>query len=159
MILKKIDDIEIRPMVLNDLNDVKIIRDQCLSFIHDDKSYSLEETIIWFLKTLPHYLSIIHEDKIIGYFRLSNITPKTCYVGMDLHHNHRGKGIALKTYNIIINELNKYGIDTFYLNVLSNNTHAIRLYEYIGFNTVSDKEYITRKNGDIVSNLLMIKQI
>jgi ribosomal protein S18 acetylase RimI-like enzyme len=78
---------------------------------------------------------------------------------MDLHPEYRGKGIALKTYNIVIDELSKYGIDTFYLNVLSNNTHAIRLYEYIGFNVVSNEGSIIRNDKDIVSNLLMIKKI
>jgi ribosomal protein S18 acetylase RimI-like enzyme len=159
MVFKKIDNIDIRPLVLSDLNDVKIIRDQCLVFIHDNKSYSLEETIMWFLKTLPHYLSVTYENKVIGYFRLSNITSKTCYVGMDLHPEYRGKGIALKTYNIVIDELTKYGIDTFYLNVLSSNTHAIRLYEYIGFNVVSNEGSIIRNDKDIILNLLMIKKI
>jgi len=159
MILKKIDNIEIRPMVLSDLNDVKIIRDQCLTFIHDDNSYSLNETIKWFLNNLPHYLSVIYNNKLVGYFRLSKITSKSCYVGMDLHSNYRGKGIALKTYNIVINDLINYGINTFYLNVLNNNTHAIRLYEYIGFKIITDEGIIIRKNGDTVSNLLMIKTI
>jgi ribosomal protein S18 acetylase RimI-like enzyme len=159
MILRKLDNIEIRPMVLSDLDDIKIIRDQCLTFIHDDKSYSLDETIKWFLNNLPHYLSIIYDDKLVGYFRLSKITPNTCYVGMDLHSDYRGKGIALKTYNVVINDLTKYSINTFYLNVLSNNTHAIRLYEYIGFKTITDEGIIIRKNGDTVSNLLMIKTI
>lgn len=159
MILVKVEDIEVRPMVLSDLDDIKIIRDQCLDFIHDDKSYNLDETINWFLKTLPHYLSVIYNNKLIGYFRLNNITPNTCYIGMDLHSNYRGKGIALKTYSAVINELNKYGFNNFYLNVLSSNTHAIRLYEYIGFKIIADEGIIIRRNGDTVSNLLMIKTI
>lgn len=159
MILLKVDDIDIRPMVLSDLDDVKTIRDQCLSFIHDDKSYSLEETIDWFLKTLPQYLSVVYDNNVVGYFRLSKILFNTCYVGMDLHPNYRGKGIALKTYNAVINELVKYKFDTFYLNVLSSNTHAIRLYEYIGFNVINDEGSIIRRNGDVVSNLLMIKKM
>lgn len=159
MILLKVDDIDIRPMVLSDLDDVKTIRDQCLSFIHDDKSYSLEETIDWFLKTLPQYLSVVYDNNVVGYFRLSKVLLNTCYVGMDLHPNYRGKGIALKTYNTVINELVKYKFDTFYLNVLSSNTHAIRLYEYIGFNVINDEGSIIRRNGDVVSNLLMIKKM
>lgn len=157
MIIKNVDNIEIRPMVLNDLNDVKIIRDQCLEFIHDNKSYSLDETINWYLSTLPHYLSILFNTKLVGYFRLSNITSSSCYVGMDLHHDYRGNGIALKTYNTVINELSKYGINTFYLNVLSNNTHAIRLYEYIGFKILLNEGTIIRNNKSTISNLLMCK--
>lgn len=159
MVILKIDDIVIRPLVLNDLNEVKVIRDQCLSFIHDDKSYSLDETIDWFLKTLPHYLSVVYNNNVVGYFRLSKILSNTCYVGMDLHPNYRGKGIALKIYNAIISELTKYGFNTFYLNVLSSNTHAIRLYEYIGFKIISNEGDINRQNGDVVSNLLMVKKI
>jgi ribosomal protein S18 acetylase RimI-like enzyme len=157
MILKKLDNIEIRPLVLSDLNDVKIIRDQCLDFIHDNKSYSLDETINWYLNTLPHYLSVLYDTKLVGYFRLTNITSNSCYVGMDLHLDYRGKGIALKTYNIVLEELSKYGIDTFYLKVLSNNTHAIRLYEYIGFKIISNEGNIVRYNENNILNLLMSK--
>lgn len=146
-------------MVLSDLSDVKVVRDQCLDFIHDNKSYSLEETVEWYLTTLPHYLSILYGTELIGYFRLTNITSNSCYVGMDLHINYRGKGIALETYNAVIEELAKYGIDTFHLNVLSNNTHAIRLYEYIGFKTIAEEGTVMRHNNSTVLNLLMTKTI
>jgi RimJ/RimL family protein N-acetyltransferase len=159
MIFKKLDNIIIRPMVLSDLSDVKVVRDQCLDFIHDSKSYSLDETVRWYLNTLPHYLSVLCDTELIGYFRLTNITSNSCYVGMDLHQDHRGKGIALETYNTVIEELTKYGIDTFHLNVLSSNTHAIRLYEYIGFNIISEEGTIKRHNNDTVINLLMTKTI
>lgn len=146
-------------MVLSDLKDVKVVRDQCLDFIHDNRSYSLGETVRWYLSTLPHYLSVLYGTELIGYFRLTDITSNSCYVGMDLHLDHRGKGIALSTYNTVIEELTKYGIDTFHLNVLSSNTHAIRLYEYIGFKVISEEGIVIRHNNDTVVNLLMTKTI
>ena len=159
MVFKNLDNIVIRPMVLSDLSSVKVVRDQCLDFIHDSKSYSLDETVKWYLGTLPHYLSILQDTELIGYFRLTDITSNSCYVGMDLHLNYRGRGIALRTYNTVIEELSKYGINTYHLNVLSSNIHAIRLYEYIGFKIISEEGTIVRHNKNTVLNLLMTKTI
>jgi ribosomal protein S18 acetylase RimI-like enzyme len=124
----------IRPMILADLLEVKIVRDQCLSFIHDKVSYDLSATIKWLKTTESKYLSVIDESNtVIGYFRLTNISNDHCFVGMDLHQEYRGKGIALNTYNTVMTELKKYGICNFSLYVLSSNEHAIRLYNHIGF--------------------------
>lgn len=127
----------IRPMILADLSEVKIIRDQCLPFIHDKVSYDLLATMEWLKTTESKYLSVIDESHtVIGYFRLTDISKDHCFVGMDLHQDHRGKGIALNTYNAVMTELKKYGICNFSLNVLSNNKHAIRLYNHIGFKEI-----------------------
>jgi ribosomal protein S18 acetylase RimI-like enzyme len=154
MIFKKLDNIVIRPMVLSDLSSVKVVRDQCLDFIHDSKSYSLDETIKWYLDTLPHYLSVLQDTELIGYFRLTDITSNSCFVGMDLHQDHRGKGIALNTYNAVMTELKKYGICNFSLYVLSNNEHAIRLYNHIGFKEIESAPW-NISEAEIIYNVSM----
>ena len=128
----------IRPMILADLPEVKIVRDQCLSYIHDKVSYDLPATMEWLKSTQSKYLSVIDElDTVIGYFRLTNISNDHCFVGMDLHKEYRGKQIAVNTYNAVMTELKKYGICNFSLYVLSSNEHAIRLYNHIGFKEVT----------------------
>jgi len=145
----------IRPMILADLSEVKIIRDQCLSFIHDKVSYDLTTTMEWLKTTESKYLSVIDEsDTVIGYFRLTDISKDHCFVGMDLHQDHRGKGIALNTYNAVMTELKKYGICNFSLYVLSNNEHAIRLYNHIGFKEIESAPW-NISESEIIYNVSM----
>ena len=147
----------IRPMILADLSEVKIIRDQCLPFIHDKVSYDLPTTMKWFNSTNSKYLSVVDElNAVIGYFRLADISNNHCLVGMDLHQEYRGKGIALNTYNVVMAELKKYGICNFSLCVLSNNEHAIRLYSYIGFKEVKREPWYALEDGTTYSILMTI---
>jgi ribosomal protein S18 acetylase RimI-like enzyme len=146
---------KIRPMILADLPEVKIIRDQCLPFIHDKVSYDLPATMEWLKTTESKYLSVIDElNTVIGYFRLTDISKDHCFVGMDLHQDHRGKGIALNTYNAVMTELKKYGICNFSLYVLSNNEHAIRLYNHIGFKEIESAPWNISEAG-IIYNISM----
>ncbi len=132
------DNLIIRPMVVSDLFRIKEIRDLCLNFLHDPRSYSFEETLDWFILKKPSYLTVYYENIIVGYFRLSDITRNSCFVGMDLHPNYRGRQIALRTYQYVMHDLYDIGINIFYLRVLKSNPHAIRLYSYIGFQEVKD---------------------
>ena len=142
-------------MILADLPEVKIIRDQCLPFIHDKVSYDLSTTMDWLKTTESKYLSVIDESNtVIGYFRLTDISRDHCFVGMDLHQDHRGKGIALNTYNAVMTELKKYGIYNFSLYVLSNNEHAIRLYNHIGFKEIESAPWNISEAG-IIYNISM----
>lgn len=143
----------VRGMTLSDLPIIKTIRDQCLEYIHDNKSYDIRETINWFKMTKSKYLTVLENESIIGYFRLSNIKENSCHVGMDLHQHWRGKGIAIATYQLVMFELSKYGIEKFYLHVLSNNIHAIRLYTHIGFKEVNRTNI--NRNGVVIQDILM----
>lgn len=159
IVLNITEEIHVRPMAYDDIYMYKWIRDKCLPYIHDDKSYTVEETINWFLTTRPQYLTVSKFRRVIGYFRISKLTSFTCHVGMDLDPDHRGKGIALKTYTEVINKLNKIGITYFYLSVLENNTHAIRLYQHLGFKKIHDDPPVVRSNGDIINSITMVKKV
>lgn len=141
--------LEIRPIAVSDALTIKLVRDECLEFIHDSKSYTLEETVQWILSADSKYLIVLENSTAVGYFRLSNVTVTSCFVGMDLAKEHRGRGIAVNVYRVVLEELSKYGIKQFYLKVLKNNTHAIRLYKYLGFIEISDTD----------RDITMIKQI
>ena len=149
MIHLNLDELKIRPILVDDALAIKSVRDECLEYIHDSRSYTLEETIEWILFADSKYLTILQDNVVIGYFRLSYVLNVGCFVGMDLAKEHRGRGIAVKVYTLVLNQLVKYGIRQFYLRVLKSNTHAIRLYEYLGF-----KEMI-KTDKDII----MVKQV
>lgn len=149
MIYLKCNELEIRPVGVVDAFSIKTIRDECLNFIHDSTSYSVEQTEQWILSTDCKYLTVMYRGVVAGYFRLSNIEATSCFVGMDLGKNFRGKGIAVSSYTLVLEELSKYGIISFYLKVLKTNTHAIKLYRYLGFNQVSETD----------KDITMLKQV
>lgn len=150
-------DLFLLPMKLEDLNRFKEIRDQCLEFIHDNKSYTYSETVKWFLGENIRYLSLYTKDKMIGYVRLETTTIG-CFIGMDLDPEFRGKSIAFTTYNQVIEELNKYGITIFSLRVLQNNQHAVKLYKALGFEISSSTEGIVIRDGKSIGDFFMTRK-
>jgi GNAT superfamily N-acetyltransferase len=130
---------KIRPMILADLPEVKIIRDQCLPFIHDKVSYDLPATMEWLKTTESKYLSVIDESgMVIGYFRLTDISKDHCFVGMDLHQDHRGKGIATK----VLSELESWAKEENYKTALLETgfmqKDAIYLYQKLGYKIIEN---------------------
>ena len=146
------------PTKLEDLEDMKVIRDQCLEYIHDNRSYPYVDMVSWFLTKNIRYLSVFSNthDNMIGYFRLSDFKNNSCYVGMDLDENYRGKGIAVAIYNAVIDHLNNFGITDFYLRVLQSNVHAVKLYKSLGFEILSNRENVTKRNGKTIGDFLML---
>lgn len=151
----------ILPCKLDDIRDMKKIRDQCLEYIHDDKSYTYSEMVTWFLTKNVRYLSIFsgNQENMIGYFRLNNFTKNSCWVGMDLAKEYRGKGIAMATYNVVMSVLNSYGINEFYLSVLQSNQKAVKLYKALGFVNLRASEGVTIRSGKSIGDFTMIKKM
>ena len=114
-------------------------------FLHDKNNYTLEDNIKWFksLKSPFFIVQILNED--IGYFRTSNWNTNTCYVGMDIHPDYRGKGLSTQAYLEFFVYLQKnYNIDIFRLEVLKSNTRALNLYIKLGFVIIGS--YIDKLN-------------
>ena len=132
----ELNGLRIRPLLYDDLPYVKKIRDECLEFIHNNKSISLKDSQTWYLDNYPPYLVIEKESIIIGYFRISNLKRHSCYVGLDLMANQRGKGFGFKIYSILIQKLIKIGITDIKLKVLNNNDVALNLYLKLGFEQI-----------------------
>lgn len=153
-------DLFLLPMKLEDLSRFKEIRDQCLNFIHNDKSYTYQETVNWFLIKNIRYLSLYTTEKMIGYIRLETFS-KSCYIGMDLDPSFRGKSIAFSTYNAVMDELGKYGISQFCLRVLQNNEHAVKLYKALGFeiDVKGSQENVVIREGKKIGDFFMIKKV
>lgn len=149
------EDYFLLPMKLEDLSRFKEIRDQCLEFIHDNKSYTYQETIKWFLSNDIRYLSLYTNDKMIGYVRLKT-NSNQCHIGMDLDPEFWGKHIAFTTYNLVMLELQKYGISEFKLRVLQNNDKAVRLYKHLNFAMINSREGVTVREGKSIGDFEMI---
>lgn len=83
-----------------------------------------------------HYAITDEKDEYLGTISLKNIemTDKKAEYAISLRRKAQGKGIAYAaTQEILRLAFEWYGLERIYLNVLSDNERAIRLYEKTGF--------------------------
>lgn len=149
-----------RKMTEYDLEFFLEIRNECSEMLHDNSKYTLEQAKEWFNKKNPDFYIINYDNNDIGYFRTSNRTEKTIYIGCDLHKDWRGKGLATMAYKIFMLSLfTDEKIEKIYLEVLNINEVAYNLYLKLGFE-VEDFQFqqIERDNKLIDSILMSIKK-
>jgi len=130
----------IHRMTLRDIPLFNSVRNECRAFLHDTKKYTLEESADWFRKTQPDFgvLCLAYDegdDLPIGYFRTSERTATSVVVGLDIHKDFRGRGLAREAYKVLFHVLKcrSPGLETFELRVRQDNTRARHLYEALGF--------------------------
>ena len=137
----------------DDLAFVNEVRNECAEYLHDPRTFTLEETRKWF-KTKPKWWIIWNNGERIGYFRTSNREERSMYIGADIHILHRGKGYGYQSYLEFLPLLFKYyDLDAVFLEVLETNDRAKYLYNKLGFKEVS-REKILRE-GVYVYSILM----
>ena len=146
-------------LTINDLPFLNEVRNECADeYLHDSRTFTLEETIKWFNKTNPDFWVIWNNDERIGYFRTSNYSNlnRNIYIGADIHQNYRGYGLGYQSYcefiPILFNQLNLHKIS---LEVLETNVRAINLYKKVGFIVEGIKRDEINKNGIWVNSIIM----
>lgn len=140
-----------------DLPFLNEVRNECAPFLHDPRTFTLEETQQWF-KTEPKFWVIWNDTDRIGYFRTSNYTGKTAYVGADIHKDFRGKGFGYIAYRKFLPYLgNLYNLNAILLEVLESNDRAKYLYNKLGFKEVERSKI--ERNGEMVDSILMVWNI
>jgi len=143
----------------DDLPFLNEIRNECSNeFLHDSRTFTLEETKDWFVKTKPYYWLVKKDNEKIGYFRCSNYSEinKNIYIGADIHNNHRGKGFGYEMYKTFIPKVFKeLGLHKISLEVLSTNERAIYLYKKLGFVVEGVKREEVLKNKVWVDSIIM----
>tara|TARA_R110000851_G_scaffold113983_4_gene238868 strand:+ start:1728 stop:2162 length:435 start_codon:yes stop_codon:yes gene_type:complete len=118
------------------------VRNECNEWLHNPSFYTLEESLSWFDQNKNPFFVCEVDGKKIGYFRTSNWENFSCYIGMDIHKNFRGKKLAVPAYKAFMDMLNRiYNIYLFKLEVLAKNTRAYSLYVKLGFKEVSRYEH------------------
>lgn len=136
---------------LNDLPFLNEIRNESREFLHDNSYYSLEDTYNWFIETNPEFYIIYDDDIPIGYFRTSNLTKESIYIGCDIHKDHRGKGIGYKAYLEFMPFIaKKHNLKKLKLEVLSSNERAFNLYKKLGFKIIEEL-----KSRDDLKSIIM----
>lgn len=126
---------EFRPLAFADLEFFNLARNAAAPFLHDNRLFSLEETIQWFEKgPLGSYWIVEREGIRIGYFRCLIVDSNTVMIGADIHPDFQGKGFSTSMYqefaqSVLIPDDYK----TCTLRVLRSNKRAQRLYLKLGF--------------------------
>jgi RimJ/RimL family protein N-acetyltransferase len=127
-------------------------------FLHDSRTFTIEETQQWFFKTNPDYWIIWLNDERVGYFRLSNhsITNQNIYIGADIHPQFTGKGLGFLAYKeFMLFLFAEYNLEKISLEVLSTNERALSLYKKLGFIQEGVKRKEALKNGIFVDSIIM----
>ena len=151
--------IKFRKITVTDLPFINAVRNSYAEeYLHDSRTFLLEETTNWFYKYNPDFWVISLDDATVGYFRLSNhsIENKNIYIGADIAKEYTGKGIAKEAYSKFIPYLFKeYELHKISLEVLSTNDRAINLYTKLGFIKEGIKREEVLKNGKWVDSIIM----
>lgn len=130
-------------MTKDDISFFNEVRNECSSFLHDTRTYTLEEAYAWFEKNslISPFFIYEQDGEKIGYFRTSNWTKNSCYLGMDIHKNFRGRGYAKEAYGEFFSFIRKNhsNINKFILEVIESNNVAYNLYKKLGFVEVGRK--------------------
>ena len=88
----------IRPLTFQDIPFFNSVRNECSEFLHDNSKYTLPESYKWFRKNGRAYYMYELNNESVGYFRTSNWETNSCYVGLDIHKDYRGKGYSITAY-------------------------------------------------------------
>lgn len=151
--------IEFSKLVYDDLSFLNEVRNECAEiYLHDSRTFTLEQTIEWFIKTNPDFWNIWNNNERIGYFRTSNysIKNRNIYVGADLHKDYRGRGLAYESYCKFIPFLfNEFNLHKISLEVLETNQRGFNLYKKLGFKVEGIKKDEVYKNGIWVNSIIM----
>lgn len=148
-----------KKMSIDDVKFLNEVRNEyAFEYLHDKRTFSLDESVEWFNKNNPDYWIIFINSNRIGYFRLSNYSEidKSIYIGADIHKDYVNKGHGYSAYNLFINKLfTERNLNKIKLEVLSTNERALHLYEKIGFNIIGIKNKYMIKNGEYVDSIIM----
>jgi len=125
------NDFEITEMTIDDVEFFNEVRNECREMLHDTTEFTLEESIKWFKETKPNFYIVKSGKQKIGYFRTS-IENGLFFVGMDIHKNYRGSGLAFYLYLDFFEKI-KNKTDKVNLLVKKKNTVAYNLYKKLGF--------------------------
>jgi diamine N-acetyltransferase len=141
---------------MHDKDIQKGFRRPMLSMKEEDVNKFIEDANIQVDEGCSLHFAIVDDnsDEYLGTISLKeiNLINKNAEYAISLRKKAQGKGIAFKaTQELLIKAFDEYGLERVYLNVFSDNTKAIRLYEKSGFLYEGEFRNHLMVNGEIKS--------
>lgn len=154
--------INLKPITIDDLEFLSETRHHpdTLPYIHDKRTFTIEETKEWFTTTKPKWFIIFNNhNERVGYIRMSDDDRLnwTIKIGCDIHPNFRRNGYATFAYKQLFELLIEQGYNSVWLEVLHDNYIARSLYEKLGFIYNHNLEHLDV--SDTPGSLVMSKEL
>lgn len=147
--------LSITPLKKKNLPFLLEIRNECKEFLHDNREFNLLDCQKWFKEVIPEYFICLLDNDQVGYFRTSLWSRDSCFVGMDLHKDFRGRGYAKPLYYLFFIFLKEVcGLSFVYLEVLESNSRALNLYKDLGFNIIDERDVIGRGRSFTMTKII-----
>ncbi|MEX3743792.1 MULTISPECIES: GNAT family N-acetyltransferase [Lysinibacillus] len=102
-------------------------------------------------------------NKVVGWIAISPVSTRTVYSGVGevsvyILSDSKGKGIASKLFEILIEESEKAGFWTLQSSIFAINTSSIQLHKKMGFRIVGTREKIAQLHGKWHDTVIMEKR-
>ncbi|MGE7951022.1 N-acetyltransferase family protein [Lysinibacillus xylanilyticus] len=102
-------------------------------------------------------------NKVVGWIAISPVSTRTVYSGVGevsvyILSDRKGKGIASKLFEILIEESEKAGFWTLQSSIFAINTSSIQLHKKMGFRMVGTREKIAQLHGKWHDTVIMEKR-
>jgi RimJ/RimL family protein N-acetyltransferase len=148
--------LQIQKMEINDCSFLNKLRNECVDFLHDSRTFTVEQTLEWFSTLKTPYFIILQDNEKVGYIRTSDYSAecKSMYIGCDIIPDRRKQGIAYRALSILIPSLE---INKLYAEILSFNQASLNLYLKLGFSIEIIKKDAVLKNGKYVDSIITSK--
>ena len=148
--------IALSPMTLRDVPLFNTVRNASREWLTDKAAYTLPDAADWFKRGGGKQFRVILLGGVpIGYCRVADVVHGDPaiekWVGMDIHPDYRGRGLAQIAYPLLLAELHEAGVRKFWLRVLKSNMRARHIYDKLGFVSVLEV-------GDEIEMLLEVKE-
>ena len=148
-------DIEIRQMLLSDLETIK---DYLISDFDDFWNYNiLKEELI--SENSKYIVAILNKTEIVGFAGIKIIFDEADIMNIVTKKTYRNVGIGSSLLERLIIISKNFKLSSITLEVNEENIPAIHMYKKFGFKSLGiRKNYYKDKNGIIMTKNLMDKQ-
>ena len=102
-------------------------------------------------------------NTVVGWIGISPVSTRAVYSGVGevsvyISSGSKGKGIASKLFNLLIEESKKEGVWTLQSSIFAINATSIQLHKKMGFRVVGTREKIAQLHGKWHDTILMKKR-
>lgn len=142
-------NIQIRPMLLNDLEQVKVIDQLSFSMPWPDNSYRYEvvenpASLLW----VAEGETVNGESRVCGIVVVWLILDETHIATLAVHPDYRGLGIGKQLLTVALEESAQQGAKLATLEVRDSNKVAQNIYRKCGFESVGRRRRYYRDNRE-----------